>query len=215
MTSSGELSRYNAHVLALLRQIPDIIPLPVLDYPPGGLGHRMGLLLASAFWHMNVILKGSSSCIQLYTLLFQFMPVLVLHDTRHIQSLPGDGEAGSTNRTVIIRRLKFAESGNFVPLLDGFLAACQLSRPKRSTSSLWEKQCLKAVVKSSLAGGRGLAFRSLQVDTCPPPSRQTFDKVAATFITQPLLAHPPERLRQLCLTTLQNGHRHNRWLRNA
>ena len=101
------LSPYGQHTLHKLIRLPNIISVPVLAYPPGGLGKRMGYLLTNAFWYMNVSLDRSTDCMKLYTLLFQLLPRLVLHDTRRLTR--EEGAHGETNRSTIMERLKLAE----------------------------------------------------------------------------------------------------------
>ena len=115
----------------------------------------MRYLLTNAFWYMNVSLDKSPDCMRLYTLLFQLLPALLLHDTRHLAG--EDGMQCETNRSTMMDRLKLAESGSFIPVIEKFLNATQHSDPKAPGSSLWETQCAKAA-KSSISAGWRLAF---------------------------------------------------------
>ena len=94
-------------------------------------------------------------------------------------------------------RLKLAESGSFVPLIEKFMHAVQLSHPKAPGQGIWEAQCVKAA-KASLSGGWRLAFRALECSTALPKNQATFDKVKATYITQPLTDSSAGILRSLC-----------------
>ena len=129
LASDGEsLSEYGQLTLHRLVRLPHTITVPVLDYPPGGLGKRVGYLLANALWYMNISLSKSDDCMRLYTLLFQLLPSLILHDTRQFS---GElGLHGETNSSTIMARLNLAESGSFVPLIEKFLHAVQLSHTK-------------------------------------------------------------------------------------
>ena len=54
----------------------------------------MGYLLTNSLWYMNVSLDRSEECMRLYTLLFQMLPALILHDTRQFageNGLHGNG----------------------------------------------------------------------------------------------------------------------------
>ena len=196
------LSEYGQLTLHRLVRLPHTITVPVLDYPPGGLGKRMGYLLANALWYMNISLSKSDDCMTLYTLLFQLLPSLILHDTRQFS-----GEAGlhgETNRSTIMARLKLAESGSFVQLIEKFLHAIQLSHAKYPGHGVWEAQCERAA-KASLAGGWRLAFRALEGFTALPRNQATFDKVKATYITQPLTDTSAGVLRSLCEEILRKS----------
>ncbi len=87
-----------------------------------------------------------------------------------------------SHRSTINLRLWQAEAGLWLPLVDDLLQAHiefhQQSSPKLPT---WKTECARAAFKS-LSGSWSLAFRALQEDNCPPPSQETFDKVALKFI---------------------------------
>ena len=94
-------------------------------------------------------------------------------------------------------RLKLAEAGSFIPLIEKFMHAVQLSKPKAPGRGIWEAQCAKAA-KASLSGGWRLAFRALECSTALPKNQATFDKVKATYITKPLTDTSGGLLRSLC-----------------
>ena len=200
LASDGALSEYCIRALSLLTKLPAVIPFPVFDYPPGGLGTRYTMVLTSTFWHMLLAIDKSVPVSQFYTLLFQKITVLILYNHKHTSS--DTGEAG--DRTTVHERLAMAETGQWVPLIQELLTALQSVKPVRATSAeAWQAKCHRAV-DASLGGSWSLAFRALQNDTCPPRTPDTFQKVVSTFITQPLHNHPSSQLRALYWATLSH-----------
>ena len=102
-------------------------PIPLaflcLTIHRGGLRQDDGISAHELFWYMNVALDRSTDCMKLYTLLFQLLPTLVLHDTRRLAG--EEGIHGETNRSTIMERLTLAESGCFVTLIEKYLNAAQ------------------------------------------------------------------------------------------
>ena len=207
LTENGHcpLPEYCTRALSLLMKLPAVIPFPVFDYPPGGLGTRFTMVLTSTFWHMLLAVDKSESVSQFYTLLFQKITVLILFNQKHTTSDSGD----VSDRTTVHERLTMAETGQWVPLIHELLCALQTVKPIRATAAeTWKSKCHRAV-DASLGGSWSLAFRALQTDTCPPRTPDTFNKVVATFITKPLPAHPSSQLKALCTKILGSSGRRN------
>ena len=115
----------------------------------------------------------------MHALILLYLPALILHDSRRKDDSNPDAPS---HRSTINLRLRQAEAGLWLPLVDDLLLAHiefhQLSSPKLST---WKTTFARAAHKS-LSGSWSLAFRALHDDNCPPPSQETFDKVALKFI---------------------------------
>ena len=170
----------NSHLLAQLGRLPHVITVPVLDWAPFGLSQRFATLYASALWNSVKTFDTTDVSLQkLHALLLLYLPALILHDSRRKTD---DTPGAPSHRSIINLRLRQAEAGLWLPLVDDLLQAHidfqQQTFPKKPT---WKTRCARAVHKS-LSGSWSLAFRAFQEDNCPPPSQETFDKVAQKFI---------------------------------
>ena len=123
---------------------------------------------------------------KMHALILLYLPALILHDSRRKDDNNPDAPS---HRSTINLRLRQAEAGLWLPLVDDLLLAHveshQLSSPKLPT---WKTKCARAAHKS-LSGSWSLAFRALQEDNCPPPSQDTFEKVALKFICTEVPSH--------------------------
>ena len=204
--SSSPLEQHCAHALALLTQLPRCFPLPVYDYPPGGLQSRFAILFSTVFWHMTLAVDKSQTVSTFYTLLFQHITILTLYNDEHInKDAVQEAEAPST-RAKIAERLKMAETGQWVPLIEQLLTRLQTTKPTTATSSSakWKSQCTRAV-HASLAGSWKLAFRALHTEASPPKTPETFGKVKNTFVLTHLANTTAHDLEELCKQTLKGG----------
>jgi len=183
----GEIDAHGAVTLTLLGRLPTIIEVAILDWPPFGLGVRFATLYAAAIWHMVISFKsGNPSIVRLYTLITIYLPALVLHDSRtSTQHLLPDQTALS-HRGTVLSRIKNAEAGEWNILIEDLLQAHRDRDPnKEAKEAIWTTRCARAAQRS-LAGGWNMAFRALQTDPCPTPCKETFDKVAEKFYTNPI-----------------------------
>ena len=179
-TFSPEFKEKDSHLLTQLGRLPQVITVPVLDWAPFGLSQRFATLYASALWNSVKTFDTNNSSLQkLHALLLLYLPALILHDSRRKDDNRPDAPS---HRSIINLRLRQAEAGIWLPLVDDLLQAHiefhQLSSPKTPT---WKTKCARAAHKS-LSCSWSLAFRALQEDSCPPPSQDTFDKVALKSI---------------------------------
>ena len=200
--SSSPLEQHCAHALALLTQLPRCFPLPVYDYPPGGLQSRFAILFSTVFWHMTLAVDKSQTVSTFYTLLFQHITILTLYNDEHInKDAVQEAEAPST-RAKIAERLKMAETGQWVPLIEQLLTRLQTTKPTTATSSSakWKSQCTRAV-HASLVGSWKLAFRALHTEASPPKTPETFGKVKNTFVLTHLANTTAHGLEELCKQT--------------
>jgi hypothetical protein len=116
-------------------------------------------------------------------------------------------EPCTSHRGSITSRLKQAESGNWIPLIEELLQAHVNKDPnKEAKEALWPTKCMRAASRS-LAGGWAVAFRALHSDTCPPPNEDTFNKVASKFRTDTSPPQTASELQRLCASTLLAGNR--------
>ena len=133
------------------------------------------------------------------------MPALILHDTHRKIN---DTSEGPSHRSVISLRIRQAEAGLWLPLVDDLLQAHidfqQQDAPKKPT---WKTRCSRAVYKS-LSGSWSLAFRALQEDNCPVPSQETFDKVAQKFICTEISAQEQDILFTAATKARRNCNKH-------
>ena len=200
LADQSGLSAYSRQCLGLQQLLPRVVTVSVLEYPPGGLGKRLGILFANAFWYMNESLSHGSCVAQYYILVFQFLPILVLYDCRKLGEQSGDQHAA--NRSIVLERIKLAEAGSWAPLVARLLETLQHLKLKTTRHDpQWEVKCERAVA-TSLSGNWHMAFRALGSSEVPPQCAETFDKVKSTFITDPLPDHPHSKLHALCLSTL-------------
>ena len=148
----------------------------MLDWAPFGLSQRFATLYASTLWNLVKTFDTSDVSLQkLHALLVLYLPALILHDTHRKIN---ETSEGPSHRSVISLRIRQAEAGLWLPLVDDLLQAHidfqQQDAPKKPT---WKTRCSRAVYKS-LSGSWSLAFRALQEDSCPAPSQETFDNFA-------------------------------------
>ena len=187
-----DFTEKDAHLLTQLGRLPQVITTPVLDWAPFGLTQRFATLYASALWNLVKTFDTNDVSLQkLYALILLYLPALILHDSRRNTD---DAATTSSHRSIISSRIKQAESGLWLPLVDDLIQAhlehLQQTTPKTPT---WKTRCSRAVHKS-LSGSWSLAFRALQADSCPPLSQDTFDQVATKFICTQLSAQEQDIL---------------------
>ena len=160
----------DSHLLAQLGRLPQVISVPVLDWAPFGLSQRFATLYASALWNSVKTFDITDVSLQkLHALLLLYLPALILHDSRRKTN---DNSDGPSHRSIVSLRIRQAEAGLWLPLVDDLLQAHidfqQQTAPKKPT---WKTRCSRAVHKS-LSGSWSLAFRALQEDNCPAPSQK-------------------------------------------
>ena len=142
---------------------------------PFGLSQRFAALYASALWNAVKSFDIDNPSLQkMHALILLYLPALILHDSRRKDDNNPDAPS---HRSTINLRLRQAEAGLWLPLVDDLLLAHvefhQLSSPKLPT---WKTKCARAAHKS-LSGSWSLAFRALQEDNCPPPSQALMAKL--------------------------------------
>ena len=188
------LSPYSQGVLESLMELPAFEDLTTLVHVPKGCSRRWGILYAASFWYQNIAMDCSPDHQRFYSLLCYTLPLLILHDDRATNDVPGNLPAPDTSAELVCTRkrvrdrLALAEQGHWDILVQQ-LAQTYRSRAARTPSPLispsFQKLCELACAKAA-----GRCFRAaaqlLTVTNCPPISRQTFDLTKALFLTTPL-----------------------------
>jgi hypothetical protein len=155
---------------------------------------------------MTLAIDKSQPVSTFYTMFFQHITILTLHNDEHLtRDEVQEAEAPST-RAKVAERLKLAETGQWVPLIEQLLTKLQTAKLATATaeSTKWKAQCTRAV-HASLSGTWKLAFRALHTESCPPKSPETFGKVKNTFVLTQFENASANALEALCKQALKGG----------